>query len=83
MALDETAAYCSPVLVTYGGTRQLIALAQRSIIAVDVETGKLLWSHPHVTPHDQNVNAPAFCCISSSMTGAPAMITPSISEPSA
>jgi outer membrane protein assembly factor BamB len=59
-ALDETAAYCSPILVTFGGVRQLIALAQQSIIAVDVRTGKLLWSHPHVTPHDQNVNAPLF-----------------------
>jgi hypothetical protein len=59
-ALDETAAYCSPILVTHGGARQLIALSQKSIIAVDVRTGKLLWSHPHVTPHDQNVNAPVF-----------------------
>jgi hypothetical protein len=60
-ALDETAAYCSPIVVTHGGVRQLIALAQKSIISVDVETGKLLWSHPHVTPHDQNVNAPIYC----------------------
>ncbi len=60
-ALDETAAYCSPILVTHGGVRQLIALAQKSIISVDVGTGKLLWSHPQVTPHDQNVNAPLYC----------------------
>jgi outer membrane protein assembly factor BamB len=59
-ALDETAAYCSPIVVTHGGVRQLIALAQKSIIGVDVATGKLLWSHPHVTPHDQNVNAPVY-----------------------
>jgi outer membrane protein assembly factor BamB len=59
-AMDETAAYCSPILVTYGGKRQLIALTQRSVIGVDTQTGKLLWSHPHVTPHDQNVNAPVF-----------------------
>jgi outer membrane protein assembly factor BamB len=59
-ALDETAAYCSPIVVTHGGVRQLIALAQKSIISVDVETGKLLWSHAHVTPHDQNVNAPVY-----------------------
>ena len=60
-ALDETAAYCSPILVTHGGVRQLIAMTQKSIISVDVRTGKLLWSHPHVTPHDQNVNAPVYC----------------------
>ncbi|HUT10549.1 MAG TPA: PQQ-binding-like beta-propeller repeat protein [Thermoguttaceae bacterium] len=59
-ALDETAAYCSPILVTHGGVRQLITLTQKSAIGVDVQTGELLWSHPHVTPHDQNVNAPLF-----------------------
>ena len=59
-ALNETAAYCSPILVTHGGVRQLITLTQKSVVGVDVRTGKLLWSHPHVTPHDQNVNAPIF-----------------------
>ncbi|MHC4181448.1 MAG: PQQ-binding-like beta-propeller repeat protein, partial [Planctomycetota bacterium] len=59
-ALDETAAYCSPILVTHQGVRQLISLTQKSVIGVDVRTGKLLWSHRHVTPHDQNVNAPVF-----------------------
>lgn len=59
-ALDETAAYCSPILVTHGGVRLLITLAQKSILGVDAATGELLWSHPHVTPHDQNVNAPVF-----------------------
>jgi outer membrane protein assembly factor BamB len=59
-AMDETAAYCSPILVTHQGVRQLITLTQKSIIAVDVRTGRLLWSHPHVTRHDQNVNAPVF-----------------------
>jgi len=40
--------------------RQLITLTQRSVIGVDVKTGKLLWSHPHVTPGNQNVNAPLY-----------------------
>jgi outer membrane protein assembly factor BamB len=59
-SLNETAAYCSPILVTHKGVDQLITLAQKSVIGVDVHTGKLLWSHPHVTRHDQNVNAPVF-----------------------
>ncbi len=58
--LDETAAYCSPIIVTHRGRRQLIALTQRSIVGVDVADGKLLWSHPHVTRGDQNVNAPIY-----------------------
>jgi outer membrane protein assembly factor BamB len=59
-ALDETAAYCSPILVTHEGVRQLIAMTQKSVIGVDLRTGELLWSHPHVTRNDQNVNAPVY-----------------------
>ena len=40
--------------------RLLIALTQKSVIGVDVQTGKLRWSHPHVTQNDQNVTAPTF-----------------------
>jgi hypothetical protein len=58
--LDETAAYCSPIVVTHQGVRQLITLTQKSIIAVEMASGKLLWSHPHVTKGDQNVNAPVY-----------------------
>jgi outer membrane protein assembly factor BamB len=44
-AIDERAAYCSPVLTNYRGVSQLITLAQRSAVGIDAETGKLLWSH--------------------------------------
>ena len=58
--LDEVATYTSPIIVTYKGIRQLIALAQKSVISVDVKTGKLLWSHPHPTRYNQAVNSPMF-----------------------
>jgi outer membrane protein assembly factor BamB len=58
--LKEVAAYCSPVLVTYQGVRQMITLTQKSVVGVDVHTGKLLWSYPHLTRHDQNVTSPVF-----------------------
>ncbi|HIQ21954.1 MAG TPA: hypothetical protein EYH34_12080 [Planctomycetes bacterium] len=59
-AIRETAAYCSPVIVTWAGYRQLITLTQKSVISVDLKTGQLLWSYPHVTRHDQNVTMPLF-----------------------
>lgn len=59
-ALDEVAAYCSPILVDHNGQRQLITMTQRSVIGVAVDSGKLLWSHPHPTPNDQNINRPIF-----------------------
>jgi len=58
--LDEVAAYCSPAVITYKGVRQLITLTQKSVVSIAVDTGKLLWSHPHVTRHDQNINTPLF-----------------------
>jgi outer membrane protein assembly factor BamB len=58
--LKQTAAYCSPILVTHGGVRQLITMTQKSVVGVETATGKLLWSHPHETRSDQNVNAPIY-----------------------
>jgi len=58
--LQEVAAYCSPVLVTWQGVRQLLTMTQKSVLSVDPETGKLLWSYPHPTRNDQNIDAPLF-----------------------
>lgn len=59
-AMDETAAYCSPTLITWGGKRQLITLTQKSVVGIDISNGEMLWSHPHVTRHDQNITTPVF-----------------------
>ena len=58
--IDEVAAYCTPLIVTHNGVRQLITLMQKSIVSVDVKTGKLLWKHDHPTKHDQNVTTPIY-----------------------
>ena len=58
--IDECAAYCSPMIVTHNGVRQLITITQKSVLSVDVKTGKLLWRHRHVTKHDQNVTMPIY-----------------------
>ena len=46
--IEFPAAYCSPLIVTYRGIRQLISMTQKSVVGVDVETGKLVWSAPFV-----------------------------------
>jgi len=38
--------YASPALLTVDGTRQLVTLAEKSIVAVGVADGKLLWQLP-------------------------------------
>jgi len=58
--IADGVAYCSPTIGTHGGTRQLVTLMQKSVVSVDVATGRLLWTHPHETKHDQNVTMPIF-----------------------
>lgn len=58
--IEHPAAYCSPVVVTYRGVRQLISLTQKSVVGVEVENGKLLWSAPFVPTSPQNALTPVF-----------------------
>ena len=58
--IEHTAAYCSPVVVTHRGVRQLITMTQKSVLGVEVETGKLVWSAPFVPRSPQNALTPVF-----------------------
>ncbi len=43
---SDQAAYCSPILVERGGTRLLITLTNATLIALNPETGTLIWRVP-------------------------------------
>jgi len=58
--ITDDQAYCSPVVVTHGGRRQLIILMKKTVVGVDVETGRLLWSHEHPSRYNQNVDTPLY-----------------------
>jgi len=58
--IEHTAAYCSPIVVTHAGVRQLITMTQKSVVGVDVQTGKLVWSAPFVPRSPQNALTPVF-----------------------
>jgi len=58
--IQHTAAYCSPVVVTHDGVRQLITMTQKSVVGVEVATGKLLWSAPFVPRSPQNALTPVY-----------------------
>jgi outer membrane protein assembly factor BamB len=58
--IEETAAYCSPAVVTHAGVRQMITLTQRSVVGVNVETGELVWSAPFVPRSPQNALTPLY-----------------------
>ena len=58
--IEHTAAYCSPLVVTYQGVRQLLTMTQKSVVGVDVATGNLVWSAPFVPRSPQNALTPVF-----------------------
>ena len=53
-------AYSFAIIVDAPGRRQFIALARDTVLGVEVQTGKLLWSHEHESTCDQNVTSPIF-----------------------
>ncbi len=58
--IEDIAAYCSPVIVTHGGIRQMLTMTQRSVVGVEVATGKLVWSAPFVPRSPQNALTPLY-----------------------
>jgi outer membrane protein assembly factor BamB len=58
--ISDGAAYSSPIIVTHRGVRQFITLARQTVLAVEVATGRSLWSHGHPSTCDQNVTSPVF-----------------------
>jgi len=58
--VSDGPAYCSPILATHAGVRQMITILEKSIVSVSVRTGTLLWRHEHKTKHNQNVTMPIF-----------------------
>jgi outer membrane protein assembly factor BamB len=55
---DDGPAYASPIVATFGGTRQVITNTRKHIIGVSVADGKLLWKSTLDTPYDQNSVTP-------------------------
>lgn len=50
--------YSSPVLGTFGGTRQIIVQSLARLIGVDASSGQLLWEQPLKTPYGQSSVTP-------------------------
>jgi outer membrane protein assembly factor BamB len=47
--------YASPIIVDLNGTRQVIAVAQHSILGISVADGAVLWEHPWKSPFVQAI----------------------------
>ena len=58
--IGDKPGYCSPILVEHAGLRQIITMMARSVVGVAAKDGRLLWKVEHVTPYDENIQAPTF-----------------------
>ena len=51
-------AYASPVMASFGGTRQVVTLSRSNVLGLSAADGKLLWQAPFTTAYDQNSATP-------------------------
>lgn len=58
--IEDFAAYCSPVIVTHNGVRQMLTMTQKSVVGIEVATGKLVWSAPFIPRSPQNALTPLY-----------------------
>lgn len=54
----DGAAYSSPVAADIAGQRQIIALMEHHLLAVEPKEGKVLWKVPFVVQYEQNIFTP-------------------------
>ncbi|MHC4752320.1 MAG: PQQ-binding-like beta-propeller repeat protein [Planctomycetota bacterium] len=48
-SLSEPSGYCAARLIRHGGRRLLVTMVAKGVVAVDPDTGNVLWQHEH--PH--------------------------------
>ena len=55
---NDRASYTSPMLVTLGGKRQILAVTASRVVGLEPADGALLWSHPWPVEYGINVSQP-------------------------
>jgi outer membrane protein assembly factor BamB len=56
--LDDRAGYSSPIALTAGGVRQIVAFLANGVVGVGADDGSLLWSYPWTTFAEVNAATP-------------------------
>ncbi len=57
---DDIVSHCSPILLRYGGHRQIVNCSSAHGFSVDADTGELLWSVPVKNRYGTNVSTPVY-----------------------
>jgi outer membrane protein assembly factor BamB len=55
---EDGPSYASPLIATFGGTRQVVAVTQQFVVGVDAATGALLWKRPFANKFFNNAISP-------------------------
>jgi outer membrane protein assembly factor BamB len=58
--LGEPSGYWSPVAIDVGSKRVVLTLLQKSLVGIDINSGKVLWTHPHKVRYDINAVTPTY-----------------------
>ncbi len=58
--VSDRSGYCSPILLELGGNRLLITMLSKSIVCLDIETGKLHWQVAHTGKYDISAVSPVY-----------------------
>ena len=56
----ELTAYCSPLLYTHNGKRYICTITASSVLGIDPENGKVLWTHPKKNTWSVHANTPLY-----------------------
>lgn len=56
----EQSAYCSPQLITIASRKIVVTMTEKSILGLDAETGKKLWSYEQVNMYAVHANTPLY-----------------------
>jgi outer membrane protein assembly factor BamB len=82
----QPAAYCSPALINYNGTRLIVTMTDESIIGLDADTGENYWSVVQLQSNKIHANTPVYhngqimCTSSSSRSGNDGTVLLQLSE---
>ena len=50
--------YASPIVTTFGGTRQIVTMTDKAVVGVEIASGKELWKIPFPDEFNENIVTP-------------------------
>lgn len=57
---SEVSAYCSPLLITLTARKIVVTMTEKSILGLDAQTGKKLWSYEQINQYAVHANTPLY-----------------------